>query len=128
MDDMEQKLSSVLNNPQMMQQIMSMAQALGQNQSRQKESDPPPQRKEQPQQAAPGFLPEGIDSSMLQSMSKLAGQGSIDSDQKLLLKALRPYLSQVRIQKLEKAMRAAKLAGIASIALGQLGPQFNSGR
>lgn len=125
MDDMEQKLSSVLSNPQMMQQIMSMAQALGQNQ--QKDSDPPPQKKET-KPSVPGFLPEGIDFSMLQSMSKLAGQGSIDSDQKLLLKALRPYLSQVRIQKLEKAMRAAKLAGIASIALGQLGPQSHSGR
>ena len=29
MDEMEEKLGAVLNNPQMMQQIMSMAQALG---------------------------------------------------------------------------------------------------
>ena len=29
MDDMEEKLGSILNNPQMMQQIMSMAQSMG---------------------------------------------------------------------------------------------------
>lgn len=127
MDDLEQKMGAILSNPQMMQQVMSMAQALGQNQSQQKENDAPPYRKE-PQQPDPGFLPEGIDLSMLQKIGKLAGQGSIDTDQRLLLKALRPYLSQERIQKLEKAMRAAKLAGIASVALGQMGQQSNPGR
>ena len=29
MDDLEQKLNSVLSNPQLMQQIMSMAQSMG---------------------------------------------------------------------------------------------------
>ena len=29
MDEMEEKLGSILNNPQMMQQIMSMAQSMG---------------------------------------------------------------------------------------------------
>ena len=33
MDNMEDKLSSILGNPQMMSQIMSMAQALGQSQT-----------------------------------------------------------------------------------------------
>lgn len=123
MDDMEQKLGAILSNPQMMQQLMSMAQALGQSQQQSQAPAPPPQ-----QQSSQSLLPEGIDFSMLQNITRLAGQGNIDADQRQLLKALRPYLSQGRIQKLEKAMRAAKLAGIASVALGQLGPQFNPGR
>ena len=32
MSEMEDKLGAILNNPQMMQQIMSMAQAMGANQ------------------------------------------------------------------------------------------------
>ena len=45
MDKMEDKLGAILNNPQLMVQIMSMAQSLGQNQP-----SPPP--KEDP---APPF-------------------------------------------------------------------------
>ena len=40
-------------------------------------------------------------------------------NQKALLQALAPYLSSGRIHKLEKAMRAAKLAGMASSFLGR---------
>jgi hypothetical protein len=55
---------------------------------------------------------------MLQKLSGFASQSSIDKDQKTLLKALGPYLSRDRISKLEKAMRAAKLARLASGFVG----------
>ena len=100
MSEMEEKLNSVLNNPQMMQQIMSMAQSLG--------SQPQP---EQPPKTDP--MPE-IDLGMLQRLSGLASQGTSDQNQQSLLKALRPYLTRERIEKLEKAMRAAKMARMAS--------------
>ena len=100
MSEMEEKLNSVLNNPQMMQQIMSMAQSLG--------AQPQP---EQPPKTDP--MPE-IDLGMLQRLSGLASQGTIDQNQQSLLKALRPYLTRERIEKLEKAMRAAKMARMAS--------------
>jgi hypothetical protein len=100
MSEMEEKLNSVLNNPQMMQQIMSMAQSLGAQ----------PQT-EQPPKTDP--MPE-IDLGMLQRLSGLASQGTIDQNQQSLLKALRPYLTRERIEQLEKAMRAAKMARMAS--------------
>ena len=100
MSELEEKLNSVLNNPQLMQQIMSMAQSLG--------SQPQP---EQPPKTDP--MPE-IDLGMLQRLSGLASQGTIDQNQQSLLKALRPYLTRERIEKLEKAMRAAKMARMAS--------------
>ena len=106
MSEMEEKLNSVLNNPQMMQQIMSIAQNLGGSQS-QKEDAP----------AKPEGLPE-IDLGMLQKLSGLAGQSSIDKNQRSLLHALGPYLSRERIGKLEKAMRAAKMARMASTLMG----------
>ena len=122
MDSMEDKLGSILNDPKMMQQIMSLAQSLGQNTE--------PQTKQEPsrkQEAPPQNLPE-IDPTMLKSISSMAGQGSIDSNQRTLLKALGPYLHQDRIRKLEKAMRAAKMARIASTFMNQGGLSFLTGR
>lgn len=112
MDQMEDKLGAILNNPQLMGQIMSMAQSLG-------NSQPPPQ--ETPPQ--PGFDP-----AMLQKLSAVMGQSSIDSNQQTLLRALNPYLSGRKVEKLEKAMRAAKMARMASGFLGQGGLSALLGR
>ena len=104
MAEMDDKLGAILNNPAMMQQIMSMAQTLGQQ-------APPPQ----PEPAA------GPDPAMLQNIMRLSSQTGIDSNQETLLAALKPYLPHPRLQKLEKAMRAAKLARVASTFLSQGG-------
>lgn len=122
MDDLEEKLNAVLNNPQMMSQILSMAQSLGQN-SR-SESAPPkqePAKSPLPQLPLSGGTP-------LRAVSELMGKGSIDREQQALLKALSPYLHQERIGKLERAMRAAKLAQVASTLLGSGGLQSLLGR
>ena len=114
MEEMEQKLGAILSDPNMMQQIMSMAQALGASQP-----SPPPQ-------TSPG-MPD-IDPAMLQKLVGLASQSGIDQDQQTLLHALSPYLAQDRIRRLEKAMRAAKTARLASGVLGQGGLSFLTGR
>ena len=106
MDSMESQLSAILGNPQMMEQIMSIAQ----NFQTEPQTQPPP--------ADNG--PE-IDFAMVQKLTSLIGKTGIDSHQSALLHALGPYLSGQRIQKLEKAMRAAKLAGMASVFFGSLG-------
>lgn len=104
MDNLESGLQSILGNPQMMEQIMSIAQKF------QSEPDPAPP-------AAEG-MPE-LDFATIQKISSLIGKTGIDAQQKALLQALRPYLSGQRIGKLEKAMRAAKLAGVATTFLGR---------
>ena len=121
MDGMEEKLGTILNNPQLMQQIMSMAQSLSQS----GEAPAPPQST--PVKESLPSMPE-IDPTMIKKLSGLAGQSSIDREQQALLKALSPYLSRDRIGKLEKAMRAAKMARFASSLLGQGGIPFLSGR
>lgn len=108
MDDMEAKLGAILGNPDMMAQIMNMAQQLGGNAP----SPPPP-----PEPVMPG-MPEGLDMGMIMKLAGMANSANIDNNQKTLLLALRPYLMSERIHKLEKAMRAAKLAGLASQFLG----------
>ena len=68
MDQMEEKLSAILSNPQLMQQVMSMAQSLGQSSPPiAQEKSPPPEHK----------LPD-IDMNMLKKLSGFAGQSNID--------------------------------------------------
>lgn len=103
-EDMESKLGAILNNPQMMEQIMSFAQNL---------SPPSPA----PQETA-STLPE-LDFGTIQKITSIIGKTGIDGHQQALLRALAPYLSGQRIAKLEKAMRAAKLASMASVFFGR---------
>lgn len=108
MGELEDKLSAVMANPQLMQQIMSMAQSFAPPQT------PPPS----PEQPPPPAPPPGLDLSAMQKLGALAGQSGVDKNQQQLLRALSPYLCGERIAKLEKAMRAAKLAQLATGFLG----------
>ena len=104
MEDMQSGIQAILNNPQMMEQIMSMAQSMG--------ATPPPEAPVSNVQ-----MPE-FDPAMLQRLSGLAGSITMDKNQQNLIQALSPYISHKRIEKLEKAMRAAKLASLATSFLG----------
>ncbi len=123
MDNMEDKIGSILNNPDMMQKIMTMAQSLGGSSQQEPCREPPPPKNS----PGPMSMPD-IDLGMLQKVSGLARQSSIDKDQQALLRALNPYLSRQRIRKLENAMRAAKMARIAATALNSPGSKFPSTR
>lgn len=117
MADLEQTLGTILNNPQLMQQIMSLAQSLG-------TQEPPAVQAENP-----GKNPlAGIDPAVLAKLASFAGNTGVDSDQQALLQALCPYISQPKVGKLEKAMRAAKMARMASGFLGQGGLSLLTGR
>ena len=118
MDEMEDKIGAILSNPQMMQQIMAMAQSLGGS---------PEQAPAQVPSAPPPVSP-GPDPALLGKLAGIAGQSNIDRNQQALLNALGPYLSRQRISKLEKAMRAAKMANLASVFLSQGGVQALTGR
>lgn len=124
MSELEEKLGAILNNPQMLSQIMSMAQAMSAQQQKQ---DAPAQQPPQAPPPPPPQVPE-FDITALQKLSGLATQSSVDRDQQALLKALSPYLHKERLNKLERAMRAAKLARFASAAFGQGGLQSLLGR
>ena len=105
MDDMQSKLGAILSNPQLMQQIMSLAQNLGENTP-------------QPEMPSGHEGVPNVDFTTIQKLAGLASTSRIDQNQQLLLKALRPYLTHRRIDRLEKAMQAAKLAGVATSLLG----------
>lgn len=105
MGELEEKLGQIMADPDMMGKIMSMAKNLNLP-----VSPPAPQEEEPPMQ-----MP---DMAMLQKIATVAGRSGIDPKQKNLLRALEPYLPHGRLQKLEKAMQAAKLARMASGLFG----------
>lgn len=114
MDNLEEKLGAILSNPEAMEKIQAIAASLGTS----PRQDPPPQ-------GATSSLP---DLSALQGLGNLAGGMGVDQNQKALLNALGPYLSRDRVAKLENAMRAAKMARMASGFLGNGGLQMLTGR
>ncbi len=110
MDDLQSQINSIMSDPEMMGKLMSFARDMGigpENFDAAAVSQSPPPS------AAAAFSQDMPDLSMLQQISKLAGQSRIDQKQKNLLDALTPYLSGGRVRRLEKAMRAAKMAGLA---------------
>ena len=111
MNDLENKLGAIMNDPDMMEKIKSLAQNLSQG-------------SEAATQQPPAAAIPDIDISMLQKLSGFAGKSNIDANQKNLLQALGPYLSHNRLSRLERAMRAAKMAGMATALL----PQLTQGR
>ena len=111
MSELDDKLNSILSNPAMMQQIMALAQTLNQSDSQQQKQEPSPP----PQQPPQSTTQEGaLNPNLLSKVAGLMQRGSIDKNQESLLKALSPYLSKQKLQKLERAMYAAKMAGVAS--------------
>ena len=120
MSEMEEKLNAVLSNPQMMQQIMSLAQSLGNSQAPKQEPPSPPKQESPP--------PPNFDPRMLQTLAGIAQQSSTDQNQQALLHALSPFLSHSRIHKLERAMQASRMAGAASAFLNAGGLQLLRGR
>lgn len=106
MSELEEKLGALLSNPQLMQQISSLVQAMGQ--PSQPAPSPPP---------IPEPSPPEPDFSQLQGLASFLQSNRTDANQQALLRALSPYLSPWRVGKLERAMRASKMAGLASVFL-----------
>ena len=135
MAEFDEKLNSLLSNPEAMAQIMQMAQSLSGGQAQQvpqaPPQQPPPPRPPPPvqQAASPGGNPlaalsgltSGMDTAMLTKLLPLIQElgSQNDSNARQLLYALRPYLKPDRQEKIERALQLARLF--------HLGKKFLSG-
>ena len=109
-ENLEEKLSQVLNDPNSMAQLMSFAQSLGMG-----PPDAPP-----PPGPPPG--PSPGDDAFVRGILQLVRQANQkDGPQEALLAALKPYLRPDRREKLDRAMRIARISQIAGGALKQHG-------
>lgn len=102
MEDMEQKIRQVLNDPEQMQSILQLAKSFLPEQTEQK-----PQT-EQPQPA------QELSAPLMQLLSQM---GKTDPRQENLLKALKPLLRPGRREKIDRALQAAKLSHLAGFVL-----------
>ena len=135
MAEFDDKLNSLLSNPEAMAQIMQMAQSLSGGQAQQVPQAPPQQPSPPPppppaQQAASSGgnplaalsgLTGGMDPAMLTKLLPLIQElgSQNDSNARQLLYALRPYLKPDRQEKIERALQLARLF--------HLGKKFLSG-
>jgi len=118
MNELEEKLNALLSNPQLMQQIAGLAQTMGGAAAEQPALPP--------EEHAPG-LPS-LDPRQIQLILQAVNQTGVDQNQHALLSALSPYLSTGKLSKLEKAMRASRIAGAASMFLNSGTLQMLTGR
>jgi len=123
MAEFDDKLNSLLSNPDAMSQIMQLAQSLSGDTQQQTAAPPPPQPP--PQTAFGGqtgtqlpfsgdlfsALGGGIDPKLMLKLLPLiqALGGQKDSNARQLLFALRPYLREERQEKVERALQLARL-------------------
>lgn len=108
MSDFEDKLNKLLNDPKEMERFAGFAKSL---MSGEESKQPPPD----------------VDPSILKNIgSMLSGKGSGGRETKLL-EAMRPYMSEKRRGKMDRALKIARLAGIASFAAENLGGDDDGG-
>lgn len=107
-DGAEEKLNRLLNDPETMAQILSMAKSLGLQDSAPNE----------PPQSAPPPVDEGMLMGMMEMMRQMQ---QTDGRQEALLTALKPYLAPERREKLDRAMQLAKMSRLAGFALKNYG-------
>ena len=105
MAEFEDKLSSILANPELMGQIMSMAGSLNQ------QSAPPP--------PPPPQLP--FDAGAMAGMMQMLQATHLEPRQRNLIQALRGFVPDDRLVRLEKAMQASLIARFASHAMNREG-------
>lgn len=112
MADFEEKLNALLSSPESMQQVAQLAQMLAQQNGGAAEgaggTAPPPAPAEEPSLAS---LFGGLDPSSLARFLPLLQElsGSQNDEHARLLYALKPFLKPARQEKIDTALRLARL-------------------
>ena len=144
MDGLEDKLQHILNDPQSMAQILSMAQSFGLQPPEPSRAPAPPNGPAPPPpkpSPGPGSQPNPppgpppsapappMDPRMLQTLMRLMQQAQqSDGKQEALICALKPFLAPERREKMDRAMQIARISHLAGFALRNYGPPEKEGK
>lgn len=108
-EGLEDKLNQILNDPDSMAQILSMAKSFG----------------VQPDQPSEPTAPPLMDEGMMMGLMQLMQQAQhTDGKQEALLQALKPFLKPERQEKLDRAMQLSRISHLAGFALRNYGGLF----
>ena len=120
MSDWEDQLQSILGDPAQMARITDLAKTLmgGEGET---EAAPGPDLGQLAQSLLGGGEAPGPETALLGKLGRLfATEQSRGSDKRALLEAMKPYLSEKRRTKMERAMRMARMAKLAELAMEEL--------
>ncbi len=98
MSELEDMLSGILSDPKQMEKLGSVARSL---------------------MGEDAHFDAQPDTELLKKLGGIASAGS--GKDRRLLEAMRPYLSDKRRSKMDRAMKIARLAGIAELAAKEFG-------
>lgn len=106
MDDLNAKLSGILSDPQAMREIAALASQLGIG-----DSGTPPQSAHAPPQQSPEM-------SAVSALMPMLGSLRAEDETTRLLDAIRPFLSEERRQKLDKAKKLIRMMRLLPMLRG----------
>ena len=109
MAELEDMINSVLNDPEQMNMISSLAKSLMAGDGKGEEEPPLSQG------------PEGMDAKMLGKIQRIMAGGGKPAGSEALLRAMQPYLSEKRRTKMDKALKLARMAKLAGFAMEEFG-------
>ena len=118
MSEWEEKLNTLLSDPDAMAQVMQMAQSLSQQMGQTGGAAPPPSNgAATPPPSSP--LPSGVDPALIQRLLPLLSQmnRAESSETTAFLLALRPFLKPERRDKVERAAQLARVIHLAKLFL-----------
>ena len=130
MSEFEDRINSVLNDPEQMNKIANLAKSLMGGGDGQSADAGDGGMMGKLGELAKGLSGGGsaaqespaIDPAMQGKIGRLMKAGNAqNSNERALLEAMKPYLTEKRRQKMDRALQLAKLARIARIAMGEMG-------
>ncbi len=112
--DLSARLEAVLSDPAQMEKLSQMARSIfAQEPGTPEKRDDPPERQE-PEQAQ-------TDAKLLSVIGKAFAKGGETSRSTALLLAMRPYMRPEKQEKLDRAMKIARMANIAGAVMREYG-------
>ena len=128
MGEFEDKLNSILSSPRDMEKILGLAREL--SGSLGVEKNAPEEKKTAQSLDSLGSTLDtfgDLDPKIFKIVSRLMGEySSQKNDKSALVNSIKPYLRQERREGLDRAVKIAKIAHIAKIALSEFsGGEFN---
>ena len=123
MDELERALRAVLDDPAQLQELRELAGSMGFSVPQTQPEGAPAPKSPEP---APAPEPEPAQAVVLQQLPEPAAAmlrqaEKTDKKQEALLLALKPFLRKERQETIDRALHAARLASLASLALKNRG-------